>query len=100
MRDAFNRMKQKHDLRALREHMRTDVRLIKLKDNSPLLRQAWQEMRHYKDRLVSPKYGKQIFERRNVEVEFVGQNYLFREGVLDEVTKLYEFVKSSDDSNS
>ena len=96
MRIKFDKLKHECDLNVLRELMKTDMRQIKLKDNAVPLRTTWEAISAYKDRLVSPKYGQQIFERRDVEVEFVGQNYLFRDGVLDEVKKLYEFLNSTE----
>jgi hypothetical protein len=96
MRIRFDRARENYDLRSLREHMNSDMRQIKLKDNAVPLRTTWEAISAYKDRLVSPEYGKQIFERRDVETEFVGQNYLFREGLVGEVMKLYQFVKSAD----
>lgn len=96
MRIKFDRVKEKYDLKPLREHMKSDMRQIKLKDNAVPLRTTWEAISAYKDRLVSPECGKQIFERRDVETEFVGQNYLFREGLVGEVTKLYQFVTSAE----
>jgi hypothetical protein len=96
MRIKFDRLKQKYDLQTLRAHMKTDMRQIKLKDNAAPLRTTWEAISTYKDRLVSPQYGQQIFERCDVEVEFVGQNYLLREGILDELTKLYHFLKTGE----
>lgn len=96
IRIKFDRVKDNYDLGALRDHMKSDMRQIKLKDNAVPLRTTWEAINAYKDRLVSPEYGKQIFERRDVETEFVGQNYLFRDGVLGEVMKLYRFIKAAD----
>ena len=99
MRIRFNRLKENYDLQALREHMqteKTDKGRIKLKDGAAPLRAVWHAISAYKDRLVSRQYGRQIFERRDVEVEFVGQNYLLLDGVQDEMTRLYHFLKSAE----
>jgi hypothetical protein len=94
MRIKFDRLKTGYDLSALREHMKTDMRRIKLKDNAVPLRTTWQAISAYRDRLVSPEYGKEIFRQRDVEIDFVGQNYLFRDGAIDEVRRLYRFLNS------
>jgi hypothetical protein len=96
MRIKFDRVKQRYDLRTLREHVNTDTRQMKLKDNAAPLRTTWEAISAYKDRLVSPQYGRQIFEQCTVEAEFVGQNYLLREGVLDELASFYDFLKSEE----
>jgi hypothetical protein len=90
----FDRLTKRYDLQPLRDHVKSDVRQIKLKDTAAPLRPTWEAISAYKDRLVSPEYGKEIFEQRDVETEFVGQNYLFREGAVGEVKKLYLFIKS------
>jgi hypothetical protein len=66
VRIKFDRLKQNYDLTKLREHMKTDMRQLKLKDSAAPLRPAWDAISDYQDRLVSPKYGKQMFERRDV----------------------------------
>ena len=96
MRIKFDRVKDNYDLRQLRDHLKSDMRQIKLKDNAAPLRTTWEAVSAYKDRLVSTEYGKQIFERRDVESEFVGQNYLFREGLIGELMALYRFIKAAD----
>ena len=90
----FDRLKNKYDLSALTGHLQSDMREIKLKDNAVPLRTTWERVSAYRDRLVSPEYGKEIFERRDVDVNFVSQNYLFRPGVMDEVRNLYRFISS------
>ncbi len=102
MRIKLNRLKRQYDLRALREKLRTETEerpkfmRIQLQDEAESLRPAWQEMRTYADRLVSPQYGEKIFERREAVVEFARQNYLLSENVLDKVTKLYQFLKTEE----
>ena len=90
----FDRLKSKYDLGPLTAHLQSDMREIKLKDNAAPLRTTWEQVSAYRDRLVSPEFGREIFERRDVNVEFVGQNYLFRPGVMDEVRMLYHFISS------
>ena len=92
MRVKFHKLKEHYDLSSLREHMQSDMREIKLKDNAVPLRTTWEAISAYQDRLVSPEYGKQIFELRDVQMPFVGQNYLFRPDAIDEVRRLYLFV--------
>ncbi|MBV9286573.1 MAG: hypothetical protein JO288_01915, partial [Hyphomicrobiales bacterium] len=92
MRVKLHKLKEHYDLSSLREHLRSDMREIKLKDNAVPLRTTWEAISAYRDRLVSPEYGKQIFERRDVQMPFVGQNYLFRPDAIDEVRRLYQFV--------
>ena len=92
MRVKFHKLKERYDLSSLREHMQSDIREIKLKDNAVPLRTTWEAISAYQDRLVSPEYGKQIFELRDVQMPFVGQNYLFRPDAIDEVRRLYLFV--------
>lgn len=96
VRIKFNKLRNKIDLGVLHEHMKSDMRRIKVDDNAQSLRATWNAFSAYQDLLVSPEYGKEIFQRRTREVDFVGQNYIFRPGVVDELMNLYAFISSSD----
>ena len=91
----FDRLKIWYDLNALTEHLQTDMTEYLLEDTAVALRTTWEQVSAYRDRLVSPEYGKEIFERRDVYLNLVGQNYLFRSGVMDEMRKLYQFISSN-----
>jgi hypothetical protein len=95
MRIKFGKLKESYDLRMLRERMKTDIRMIELRDNAVPLRTTWEAVNSYRDRLVSPEYGHDIFDRRDVAVEFVGQNYLLQSLVAEEIRKLYRFLVSA-----
>jgi hypothetical protein len=81
-----------YDLRFLHDYMKTDIRHVKLDDNGASLRALWNGFAAFKDRLVSPEYGSELFERRSIQAEYVGQNYLLRPGALREVMKLYDYL--------
>ena len=98
MRIKFDLLK-KHDklcdLRAIEEHMKTDIREVQIKDGASFLRPIFEAISTYRDRLVSPEYGRRFFERRDSRVQLIGQDYLFRKGAVKEVEKLFRFINSS-----
>jgi len=95
IRIRFLRLKSGYDLRELNDYMQSDVRAIKLEDVAAPLAATWKAISEYQDCLVSPEYGKDMFEGLSVDSNFVGQNYLYRAGALIELERFYAYVKNT-----
>jgi len=95
IRIRFLRLKSGYDLRELNDYMQSDVRAIKLEDVAAPLAATWKAISEYQDCLVSPEYGKDMFEGLSVDSNFVGQNYLYRAGALIEQERFYAYVKNT-----
>ena len=95
MRIKFGKLKDSYNLKTLRDHLEANMRTIELRDNAVPLRTTWQAVNGYRDRLVSPEYGHDVFDRRDVSVEFVGQDYLLKSSALAAMLKFYDFLASA-----
>jgi hypothetical protein len=93
--NILNKQNKLGDLQRLREQMKTDVREFEIRDKNLFLRPLYEAISAYQDRLVSPEYGREVFKRRNARVQFIGPNYLFRKGAVDEVERLFHLVNSA-----
>jgi hypothetical protein len=83
------------ELRRLKKIMENDLLDLPIRDNAQPLKSSWDAMCMYVDRLVSPEYGASLFERRRIQVPFVGPNYLMRSGALDGLLRLYRTLSET-----
>jgi hypothetical protein len=95
IRIRFLRLRKGYALKPLYEIMQSEIREIMVNDSAPSLAATWEAISAYKDRIVSQEYGSEMFARREERVNFVGQNYLYRKGALEEVQKCYEYMRDT-----
>lgn len=95
IRIRFLRLKAKYDLGELYKNLETDMAELRLNDYAIPLATTWEAISAYKDRLISPEYGREMFDRRDLGVNFFRQNYLMKPGVLDQLANFYDYVKST-----
>ena len=95
MRVKLSQLRKKKDpkviaiCQALTKTLSADTQILKVDDNATTLATTWMAMASYADCLVSPEYGKAIFERRALEFDVVGQNYLLRSDVVDTLREMF-----------
>jgi hypothetical protein len=95
IRIRFLRLRSKYDLGELYKNLEADDAELRLNDYAIPLATTWEAISAYKDRLISPEYGAEMFDRRDLGVKFYRQNYLMRPGVLDRLASFYDYVKST-----
>lgn len=93
--DILQKSNALYDLQPLSELMKTDIKEVQIKDDALFLHPTFEAMSAYRDRLVSPEYGNELFEPRIAPTRFIGQDYLFRRGAADEVERLFRFINSA-----
>ena len=102
MQVKFLRLKANRDAKVLNwrqeleKHLNSDLRQIKVDDKAAAFDEAWQAISTYADCLVSPEYGRDIFERQVVNLQLAGQNYLLQSGVLNILQELYQYLKAAE----
>jgi hypothetical protein len=80
------------DLGFLGDIMANDLTQLEIRDDAQPLHSSWNRMNAYRDCLISKEYGEDLFERRHVEVPYIGSNYLIRPGALEALQNLYTIL--------
>jgi hypothetical protein len=88
-------MEKKPDLAfgPIPEAMALDTTTMKIDDKAGAFLPVYQAMMGFKDRLVSPEYGTELFTRDVSNVEYVRQNYLLQPGVVPTLQTIYRILR-------
>jgi len=71
------------------EAMQRNLAAITIDDNAAPFDPIYEAISSYRDHLVGPQYGTEVFTRRALEFKWVRPDYLLRPGILEALEERY-----------
>jgi len=97
--DAFNKIANNADIAAICEFvfkaMQKATGEATLDDSAAPLRPIFSQLNEYRDILVTPQYGANVFERRARTFEYVRPDYLLQPEIVSTFHRIYARLNPS-----
>lgn len=85
--------KGEFDLTEIGEAIEADLGVIAFDDNAAPFRPIYKDMEKYQDRVLNPKPGGQIFEKKVRKFDYARQNYLLNSSIIETFHRIYAVIR-------